>query len=208
MNRTFKYAFRLVHIDNVPHILTHGIVHSCSGLADPAYIPIGDRSLIGVRSIKNIPGTDKHIGDMIPFYFGSRPPMLYNIQHGYNVKRYPAEDFVYCVILLADIVTGQYCGYFTDGNARSGNTVFYPVSRLSEINELLCYEDVFRRDWGTNVDNTGELRRLKQAELLLENDLAYELVSGFIVYNDKAQDKMLSFGLPENKVIVRPDYYY
>lgn len=67
---------------------------------------------------------------------------------------------------------------------------------------------MFRRDWGTNVDNTGELRRLKQAELLLENDLAYELVSGFIVYNDKAQDKMLSFGLPENKVIVRPDYYY
>ena len=43
---------------------------------------------------------------------------------------------------------------------------------------------------------------------MLENDLAYELVSGFIVYNDKAQDKMMSLGLPENKVIVRPDYYY
>lgn len=134
--------------------------------------------------------------------------MLYNIQYGYNVKRYPAEDIVYCAILLKKIIEGQFSGYFTDGNARSGNTVFYPISRLREIDKLLCYEDVFRRKWGAKEDNTGELRRLKQAELLLENDLAYELVSGFIVYNDKAQDKMISFGLPENKVIVKPDYYY
>lgn len=208
MDKRFKYVFRLVHIDNVPHILSHGIVRSDSDDANPSYVPIGEQSLIDVRATKVIPDSDRHIGDMIPFYFGNRPPMLYNIQHGYNVRQYPAEEIVYCVVSLDKIIGKSLSGYFTDGNARSGNTLFYPVSRLGEINELLHYEDVFRKDWGANVDNTGEFRRLKQAELLLDNNLVYDYISGFVVYNDRALEKMMSFGVPESKVVIRMDYYY
>ena len=47
-----QYAFRLVHIDNIPHILEHGIVRADSPNANPNYIPIGDQLVIEKR--KNV----------------------------------------------------------------------------------------------------------------------------------------------------------
>ncbi|WP_423786508.1 DarT ssDNA thymidine ADP-ribosyltransferase family protein [Hoylesella timonensis] len=80
-----KYAFRIVHIDNIPYILEHGIVNAAkSTKKDDSYISIGDESLIEVRRNQNIIHTESCIGDYIPFYFGPRTPMLYTIQHGYN----------------------------------------------------------------------------------------------------------------------------
>ena len=36
------YLYRMVHIDNVPHILKNGITHRHSKNADTNYIQIGD----------------------------------------------------------------------------------------------------------------------------------------------------------------------
>lgn len=78
------YLYRMTHIGNIPHILSHGIVHSTSPKANPDYIAIGDKSLIDCRKSKTVEVAGEKIvlGDYIPFYFGVRMPMLYVIQHG------------------------------------------------------------------------------------------------------------------------------
>lgn len=93
-----NYIYRMTHIDNIPHILKHGITHRESADADPSYIPIGDTSIIDKhRNLirETVAGEKISLGDFIPFYFYARMPMLYNIQHGYKVERVDAENIVY-----------------------------------------------------------------------------------------------------------------
>ena len=123
-------AMRMVHIKNIPHILAHGITHRGSEQANKDYIPIGDSSLIVSRSEWKIPNTDYYLGDYIPFYFGPRTPMLYEIQHGFNnVKRRNPEEIVYCIISLQDVIDKRLEGFFTDGHAKNVMTTFYHNSR-------------------------------------------------------------------------------
>jgi hypothetical protein len=81
----------MVNISNIPHILRYGIAHKNSVYADMGYVPIGNVSLIDVRSSKRVIVNNGDVfsnygeivlGDYIPFYFGVRMPMLYAIQHG------------------------------------------------------------------------------------------------------------------------------
>ncbi len=67
-----NYIYRMTHIDNIPHILRHGITHRDSVNADPSYIPIGDTSIIDKRMKlirETVAGEKISLGDFIPFYF-------------------------------------------------------------------------------------------------------------------------------------------
>ena len=48
MAHIIEYAFRLVHIDNIPLILKYGIVRKNSVNAISDYVPIGDNSIIDI----------------------------------------------------------------------------------------------------------------------------------------------------------------
>ena len=75
--------FRMVHIENIKHILSYGITHKESPHANPHFVPIGDSSIITTRN-SFVLENGNTIGDYIPFYFASRTPMLYVIQNGFN----------------------------------------------------------------------------------------------------------------------------
>lgn len=98
------YLFRMTHIENIPHVLQYGITHSQSANANPAYVPIGDSSLISTRS-GFVLANGRRLGDYIPFYFGVRTPMLYVIQKGFNgVVTTPPADIVYWVTTMQKII--------------------------------------------------------------------------------------------------------
>ena len=87
--------FRMVHIENIKHILSYGITHKESPHANPHFVPIGDSSIITTRN-SFVLENGNTIGDYIPFYFASRTPMLYVIQNGFNgVKTNNPENIIY-----------------------------------------------------------------------------------------------------------------
>ena len=43
MGKPLKYAFRITHIDNIPHIIRWGLVRADSPLRDEHYVSIGDK---------------------------------------------------------------------------------------------------------------------------------------------------------------------
>lgn len=168
MTKALKYAFRITHIDNIPHILRNGIVKADSPLRDDNYVSIGDQQVIRVRTEMAV--EDRRISDYIPFYFGPRSPMLYVIQHGYNgVQRVEPWNIVYCVIRLDDIVNNNIDCVFTNGHALSKITSFFAKERLAGIDEIVKYDDVYSSQWDTEADI--DLKRRKEAELLIKNDL-------------------------------------
>lgn len=202
-----KYAFRILHISNIPYLLKYGFVHKNSEYADPNYVPIGDSSVIVSRDDRTI-YKDYKIGDCIPFYFGPRSPMLYVIQHGYNnVVRYNAEDLVYAVIRLDDIVEHNIKCVFTDGHALDLLTTTYTSDKLSMIDDIISYSDVYATNWANN-ENDRDLKRRKEAELLLIDELPPQYIRGFAVYNEKAKQQILEYGIDAAKIAVRPNYYF
>ena len=74
-----RFAFGILHKDNMPHVMKYGLVHNDSPFARDSFVPIGDMSVMDVRSTKQLPD-GSFLSEYIPFYFGPRSPMLYNIQ--------------------------------------------------------------------------------------------------------------------------------
>lgn len=205
MGKPLKYAFRIIHIDNMPHIIKYGLVKNDSPHRNEHFINIGDQQIIQSRKENNIKG--HKLSDYIPFYLGPRSPMLYVIQHGYNgVQPIEPEQIIYCVIKLEDLTNNRIDCIFTDGHALSILTSFYPKEDLTRINDIVRYEDVYSAQWNSEIDI--DLKRRKEAELLVNSDLPPHLICGYVVYNEKAKSTLMELGIHDNKIIVRPDYYF
>lgn len=205
MANKIKYAFRITHINNISHIAKCGIVKASSPLHDKNFQPIGDSQVIKLRKSKVVKGN--HIGDYIPFYFGPRSPMLYVIQHGYNgVQRVEPEEIVYCVIKLDDLITDGIECIFTDGHALNILTSFYTKDKLVNIDSIVNYDDVYSSQW--NLEKDRDLKRRKEAELLIRDDLPAKYIKGYVVYNEKAKQTLIGKGIIGNLIAMMPNYYF
>jgi hypothetical protein len=67
LNKIFFYGLA-PHIENIPHILKNGITHSTSPNKNQSFVPIGDSSLISVRS-NILLEHGRRLGDYIPYLF-------------------------------------------------------------------------------------------------------------------------------------------
>jgi hypothetical protein len=189
MDLSKTYLFRMTHIENIPHVLRHGITHAQSSNSNPAYISIGDSSLINSRS-SFILNNGNRLGDYIPFYFGVRTPMLYVMQKGFNwVKPTPAQDIVYCVSSVQKIIDYQLNFVFTNGHAVDVFTSQYSEAEIENLDTLI--------DWNA-----------VKAEFLVRQDISIAAILGYFVYNEEAKIKLIQWGVIDNKVYVKPDYYF
>lgn len=204
LNKT--YLYRMTHIENVPHILQHGVTHVSSAHTNKNYKAIGDNSIISTRNNFNLPN-EKKLGAYIPFYFGARMPMLYVIQKGYNsVPVTPAKDIVYCISSVQKVVDHKLPFIFTDGHAVDGLSDFYEQKDLPNIDEILDKKAINATYWRN--DDDLDLKRRKEAEFLIETDIPTTAIIGFVVYNEEAKKRLLAMGIPEKKIYVKPDCYF
>lgn len=201
------YLYRITHLQNIPHILQHGITHITSPNHNKEYKSIGDSNLISSRTSFQLPNQTR-LGEYIPFYFGIRMPMLYVIQHGFNgVNVTTAEDIVYCVTTILHILRTQVKFVFTDGHAVDGLSSFYYPDDIEKIESIIDKKAVKSRDWKDETDL--DLKRRKQAEFLLHGDLPANALIGFVVATNETAEiikQMPGFG--NKKISVKPEFYF
>ena len=208
----------MTHIDNIPNILQNGITHKNSKKSNPNFIAIGDVSLIDTRSTKSVQVDNGEmlnlnsqtiiLGEFIPFYFGIKMPMLYVVQNGGNFveKATPAENIIYLACLVNHVIQSGGVYYFSDGHATDNLTSFYDSSKIQELPQIIDWNAIKAPFWG-GQENLN-LKRKKQAELLVSEDLPVHFVVGFCCYNDSAKDKLINMGIDETKIKVIPGAYY
>ena len=210
------YLYRMTHVDNIPHILEYGITHRNSPKANKNYISIGDSSLIDnrVSTERNITNGSEEIietikiGDFIPFYFGFRTPMLYVIQNGFNgvIKREPNE-IIYCVTNVQHVIENDLLFYFSDGHTTNKEfTKIFNSSKISEINNIIDFEATKFKYWKSDSDL--DLKRRKEAEFLVKDDVPNSCILGYICYSESVRAKLLKLGINEKQVVVRENYYF
>lgn len=200
----------MTHIENIPHILNNGITHQNSLNSNKDYKPIGYQSLISKRDSFLLPN-DKILGTYIPFYFGARMPMLYVIMLGnnsvkYNLEPISPDDIIYCITSVEKILEHKLSYVFSDGHAVSELTTFYDEAHHERIDNIIDYKAINAIYW---VDeNDLDLKRRKEAEFLIENDIPADAILGFAVRNVQAKEKLLSCGIPEKAIVIKPQYYF
>lgn len=201
-----KYLYRMTHIENIPHVLQYGITHRNSQSANLNFVPIGDNSLINRRN-SHILNNGTVLGDYIPFYFGTRSPMLYVIQRGFNgvIKTNP-ENIIYCVTSIAKIIDSEIDFMFTDGHAIDSFSTEYSKAQIENIDNILDYSAINATVW---IDeNDLDKKRRKEAEFLLSQDLPTNYILGYICYNERAKSELLEYGIDESKIVVKPNCYF
>lgn len=205
------FLYRMTHIENIPHILRYGIVHRSSPNRNPDFVSIGDRSLIDFRCTKTVNVADHSLvlGDFIPFYFDVRMPMLYVIQRGGNYveKARKAEEIVYVVVLLKTIVDSNLLYYFSDGHATDFLTTFYDRTNINDLPSIIDWNAVKSKYWSGDGIET-DIKRRKQAEFLVKQDLSPDFIVGFVCYNEQAKNQLISYGIDGQRIKVFPNAYY
>jgi hypothetical protein len=209
--------YRITHVLNVPYVLQYGIVRSNSVYASSSYVSIGDMELISARSSKRVVVNNGDVfsmvgtimlGEFVPFYFDVRMPMLYVVQHGGNFVSQvtPPEDIVYLICLLSDIMRSGCSYYFSDGHPMDLLTSFYDSSQVAKLPYILDWVAIKSQYWGG--EGRLDIKRKKQAEFLVGNDIAPEYLCGFGCYNAVARERLLRVGVPDRQIVVMPNAYY
>ena len=208
----------MVHIQNIEHILINGITHKNSINSNPNFVSIGDLSLIDTRSNRQVIVDNGDLGaanlntitlgDFIPFYFGLKMPMLYVIENGGNfVKRATlAENIVYVVCSVTKIIDNGNTFYFSDGHATDNLTTFFDSSKIDKLQNIIDWEAIKAPYW-SGAENLN-LKRKKQAEFLILNDVPADTIIGFGCYNNTAKEILVNLGVAENRIKVIPKAYY
>lgn len=181
--------YRMVHYNNVEHLLSHGMCCKTHTEADPDYINIGDTTLILQRNEYpvgiNPPGGQ--LGDFVPFYFSGHTPMLFNIKTGYRgIVRRPQEDiiFICCTIGRVIELCQEWC--FTDGHAKNRLTEFY-----NDLNHLhtLDWDTIHNQWWHASEDDMDRPRK-KQAEFLVKEKVPVGCINSIIVHNQQRKENI------------------
>ena len=187
------------HIKNIADVLKKGLLSKNELLAQRIKITdISEDKIQSVRAKIVIPGTPYTLHDCVPMFFGARPPMLLAVRG----KGLAQEEIVYVVVSWQ--ILHQKNVWFTDGNARDGETSFF--ADLSDL-EQVDFNAAKAVYWAENE----EFKRRKQAEVLKLNQVLLDEIRGFIVYNEAANNKlqdMLDSQNCDKKIIIVPGYYY
>ena len=179
----------MVHIDNVEHILRHGLYSTDQEDADPDYINIGDNGLIAQRREFEVPiDPGGNLGEYLPFYFGGHSPMLLNIKTGHRgITRRPQYDIVYFVCRVSDIIETCENWVFTDGHAKDAFTEFY--NNIDELANVVDW-DIVKEQWWRNTEDDYDRQRRKQAEFLIKSHVPVSCIRAIVVKNQNKKDQI------------------
>ena len=149
------------------------------------------------------------LGDFIPFYFGVRMPMLYVVQHGGNFvsEAFRPNNIVYVVVRLNSILSSGFTYYFSDGHGTDRLTTFYDSSKIDLLPSIIDWNAVTARKWG-GEDVEIDIKRRKQAEFLVGDDIPSDLIFGFVCCDESSKDKLVSMGVKNEIIKIFPNAYY
>lgn len=209
LNSEKALIWRIVHWDNIPWILDHGLHCGNSEIQSPDWVHIGNPELIAKRSAHPVPVGNKGVlNDYVPFYFTPFSPMMKNINSGYGgVRRRANEEIVILVSSLPKINELGVPFVFTDGHAYYWWSDFYTdLKDLDKIDWSIIQARDFRRD----LDDPAKFERY-QAEALVYQHCPIEAIIGMICYTYEVKQR-LEAALQERNLSIpvypRPGWYF
>ena len=207
------WLYRLVHVDNLPTLLTRGVLHTPHTTPNDGlpYRPIHNASVQANRHIKAIPcGPGGTIYDYVPFYFGPLSVMLLNLKTGrvadYNQGQ---EPLIYLLTTAQAIQQAGVQFVFSNGHGLATFTSWYDdLAQLDQVD----WGIVNAKYWSDTPEDNDRQRR-KQAEFLIWQSLDWSLFHGIAVLNTTMKQRVQTIlnQFPQRKqprIDIRSNWYY
>jgi hypothetical protein len=209
LNSQKALVWRIVHKDNIPWILQHGLHAGNSHTLSPDWVHIGNPELTEKRARHNVPVSPGGVlNDYVPFYFTPFSPMLRNISTGWGgITKRDNEDIVILVSSLRKLKEMGYPFVYTNSHANYIWSNFY--TDLTDLNQI-DWPLLQTRDFKRNPDDPGKFERY-QAEALVYECCPIEALMGMVCYSDNTKQQLdVLTGQYGHKLDVhaRPEWYF
>ena len=209
LNAAQARIFRIVHRDNLPWILDHGLHCRNAEVCNPAFTGIGNPDLIDRRTRREVGiapfGT---LSDYVPFYFTPHSPMLYNIHTGNNgITQRGNEEILIFVTSLHRLRELGRPFVFTNRHAYLQQAEFFnDLARLDRVDWPLLNSRDFHRD----PDDPDKFARY-EAEALVHRHVPLDALLGVACYNNRIKewiDRLLAEHKIDLAVKILPGWYF
>lgn len=172
-----RALYYITHIDNLPSILTAGILsHARIRAEGVQYTPIYNIEIVNKRRGKNTPA-GKSLWHYANLFFQPRNAML----DGLVNPQYPENHRTrrnLAVLGVANTVLQEQGVFITDGLAADDLTQIYPRSEGLEI--LQAQQGMLKSEW-ISWYHSDEIKRQLMAECLVPNQVNLGHIQQFIV---------------------------
>jgi hypothetical protein len=211
INQNRNFCYRVCHIDNVPHILEHGLCTKHHPMASQNFISIGNPDIINVRDDTRVKIEGYgNIGDYVPFYFTPKSMMLFNIITGFRAPLVPKRNKQDVIIVrcLIEKLSQLERFFFTDGQANvvSITEHYNNLSHLDKVDWKIIQSADFKNEAG----DTDKQRRY-QAEFLVYHHVPIEYIESINVYNEIAAN-FVKTALAKTPLLlpinITPEYFF
>jgi hypothetical protein len=197
--------YYITHIDNVPSILSRGILsHTIVEQDNIQRKSVYDNQIVVNRSNKTTPD-GKSLWEYANFYFQPRNPMLYRV-----INENKNNGIV--VLSIQPSILNRNGAFITTGNAASQLTEFLPATRYKEreINDQIIKGiDI---EWWKDEDGT---KRKIMAECLVPNLVTPDLIQAIYVPTENTVNKLEEViqsseykNLPRPPVSIEPTIFF
>ena len=209
LNAGKALIFRIVHRDNLPWILDHGLHCRNAKKGDPHYVNIGNPDLIDKRARREVAiAPFGNLSDYVPFYFTPYSPMLYNIHTGYGgIIQRRNEEILIFVSSLHRLRELGHPFLFTNRHAYLQQAEFFDdPARLDRVDWRLLNSRNFKRD----PDDPDKFARY-EAEALVHRHVPLDALLGLVCYNNVTKeriDRLLAERGVDLNVKVLPQWYF
>jgi hypothetical protein len=205
--------YRLVHLDSLIVCLERGAIHAPSQIpADGrAYRPIHRQDIQEARRTYSISvGRGGTAHDYVPFYFGPRSVMLFQLHTGRVSGYIEGQEPLIHLVSTCQTVADQGLDFaFSDGHALARFTAWYDdLTDLARVD----WDAAYAIRWNDTSEEPDRQRR-KQAEFLVHRECPWNVVAEIGVYNEAAktlvEQALTQHGrLGTIPVRIRPEWYY
>lgn len=179
--------FRLIHVDTLVVCLARAGLYAPNHTPPDglAYKVIHRTDVQHARQVRAVPrGPRGTVHDYVPFYFGPRSVMLYQLHTGwvpgYSEGQEPLVHLTSTCQLIADAGVGFV---FSDGHGLARFTAWYDA--LADLGKV-DWDAAYARHWKDGPEDMDRQRR-KQAEFLVHRACPWVLITGIGVYNEGAR---------------------
>jgi O-acetyl-ADP-ribose deacetylase (regulator of RNase III) len=196
-NPEIKSLYYITHIENLPSILSRGILsHREVENRGVQFKAIYDAEIVGNRKLKTTPDR-RSLWEFANLYFQPRNPMLYRVIH----EKGPKEIVILGLQPQVLDIPGLY---ITDGNAANTPTSFFKLR--DGIKALSRIWDIINSDWWNSLD--GSKRKI-MAECLVPSVIPPDFVHSVFVPSHTVADEVRKIISPrEIPVIPEPNMFF
>lgn len=187
-------VYNIQAISNIPSVIRNGIL-SYNLVNKMIHVSIAMSEVQNKRDNRCVPNGGL-LHSYANAYFDPRNPMMYKRQE-------MAQSL--CVLAISSVILDFEGTVVSDGNAASDYSRFYAPE---EGMERLEFARIYDKSWTDKDFNKQKIKkRIKCAEILVPNKIAYDYVMGAIVVDEHAKQELQSSGF-QKEIVIAPKVFF